>query len=296
MTVSGRIRVAARGAACLVVDGALPAAIASCRWVCLSWNSTRLSFRCAQQAARRAKPDAGSARHALFRSCAFRARGTASPRRRAHPADQGGLVARQHPACRSMRVVMPWHITASTRRRSTRSPRPSAVSGPTTPDGTGHHDTRVVEETAAGAHWTCTASAIRSAMLRGTGGRSGQRSRTRPARHLARHAVVTDQATAIIGSEMLRQRSVDEAEERARADFVQARKTASSPVGKHDMQAPRRGSLTSTSPRPLRYSSPRVTTRIRQCRVLEGPGGSRFGLHATRRACLRIPPSVPTSL
>ena len=39
---------------------------------------------------------------------------------------------------------------------------------------------------------------------------------------LARHIVVTEQATAIIGSEMLRQHSVDEAEERARGDFVQA--------------------------------------------------------------------------
>ncbi|WP_186246077.1 hypothetical protein [Mycobacterium simulans] len=38
----------------------------------------------------------------------------------------------------------------------------------------------------------------------------------------ARHRIVTEQATAVIGSEMLRQRSVDEAEERARGDFIQA--------------------------------------------------------------------------
>ncbi|EOM75284.1 PucR family transcriptional regulator [Rhodococcus rhodnii] len=45
----------------------------------------------------------------------------------------------------------------------------------------------------------------------------------RPGVHdLAQHEVVVSQATAIIGSEILRQRSVEEAEERARGDFVQA--------------------------------------------------------------------------
>ncbi|GAB7146110.1 helix-turn-helix domain-containing protein [Mycobacterium riyadhense] len=39
---------------------------------------------------------------------------------------------------------------------------------------------------------------------------------------LVRHRIVTEQATAVIGSEMLRQRSVDEAKERARGDFIQA--------------------------------------------------------------------------
>ena len=53
---------------------------------------------------------------------------------------------------------------------------------------------------------------------------------------LARHAVVTEQATAIVGSEMLRQRSVDEAEERARGDFVQALVHGSF-SSEHDMRA-----------------------------------------------------------
>ncbi|MFZ2173209.1 MAG: helix-turn-helix domain-containing protein [Rhodococcus sp. (in: high G+C Gram-positive bacteria)] len=44
-----------------------------------------------------------------------------------------------------------------------------------------------------------------------------------PRRHdLAQHQVVVEQAGTIIGTEMLRQRSVEEAEERARGDFVQA--------------------------------------------------------------------------
>ncbi|MFE5702550.1 PucR family transcriptional regulator [Rhodococcus koreensis] len=44
-----------------------------------------------------------------------------------------------------------------------------------------------------------------------------------PRRHdIAQHRVVVEQAGTIIGTEMLRQRSVDEAEERARGDFVQA--------------------------------------------------------------------------
>ncbi|MCV7076942.1 helix-turn-helix domain-containing protein [Mycobacterium szulgai] len=43
-----------------------------------------------------------------------------------------------------------------------------------------------------------------------------------PTQDLVRHRIVTEQATAVIGSEMLRQRSVDEAEERARGDFIQA--------------------------------------------------------------------------
>jgi sugar diacid utilization regulator len=48
--------------------------------------------------------------------------------------------------------------------------------------------------------------------------------------------VLTEQATAIIGSEMLRQRSVDEAEERARGDFVQALVHGSF-SSEHDMRA-----------------------------------------------------------
>lgn len=46
---------------------------------------------------------------------------------------------------------------------------------------------------------------------------------TAPRGHdIARYRVVVEQAGMIIGTEMLRQRSVDEAEERARGDFVQA--------------------------------------------------------------------------
>ena len=60
---------------------------------------------------------------------------------------------------------------------------------------------------------------------------------SRPGSHdLARHIVVTEQATAIVGSEMLRQRSVDEAEERARGDFVQALVHGSF-SSEHDMRA-----------------------------------------------------------
>nr|WP_070380985.1 helix-turn-helix domain-containing protein [Rhodococcus sp. WMMA185] len=44
-----------------------------------------------------------------------------------------------------------------------------------------------------------------------------------PRRHdIAQYQVVVEQAGTIVGTEMLRQRSVDEAEERARGDFVQA--------------------------------------------------------------------------
>ena len=44
-----------------------------------------------------------------------------------------------------------------------------------------------------------------------------------PARHdLAQHRVIAEQAVAIVGSEMLRLRSVEEAKERARGDFVHA--------------------------------------------------------------------------
>ncbi|CAM3572875.1 CdaR family transcriptional regulator [Mycolicibacterium frederiksbergense] len=87
----------------------------------------------------------------------------------------------------------------------------------------GHHDTRV--EQLADPHgnaWTAISTAIRL-------GKAFEGwvlvlvPNSEPGAHdLARHIVVTEQATAIIGSEMLRQHSVDEAEERARGDFVQA--------------------------------------------------------------------------
>jgi sugar diacid utilization regulator len=53
---------------------------------------------------------------------------------------------------------------------------------------------------------------------------------------LARHRIVTDEATALIGSEMLLQHSVEEAEERARGDFIQALVHGSF-TSEHDMRA-----------------------------------------------------------
>ncbi len=104
--------------------------------------------------------------------------------------------------------------------------------------GTGHthQDARVVEEDAGGTHWTCTVGAIRLGK-RFEGWVIVLAPDPAPGPHaLAQHAVVTEQATAIIGSEMLRQRSVDEAEERARGDFVQALVHGSF-ASRHDMQA-----------------------------------------------------------
>jgi sugar diacid utilization regulator len=102
---------------------------------------------------------------------------------------------------------------------------------------TGGHDTRVEPVTGPHDHaWTCIASAIRlgksfegwvGVLVPGT--RVGTHDR-------ARYTVVTEQATAIVGSEMLRQRSVDEAEERARGDFVQALVHGSF-SSEHDMRA-----------------------------------------------------------
>ncbi|MCV7288346.1 helix-turn-helix domain-containing protein [Mycolicibacterium wolinskyi] len=99
------------------------------------------------------------------------------------------------------------------------------------------HDTRIQPIT--GLHdstWTCVASAIRL-------GKSFEGwvvilvPDPHPGSHdLARYSVLTEQATAIIGSEMLRQRSVDEAEERARGDFVQALVHGSF-SSEHDMRA-----------------------------------------------------------
>ncbi|MBN3513022.1 PucR family transcriptional regulator [Mycolicibacterium nivoides] len=99
------------------------------------------------------------------------------------------------------------------------------------------HDTRI--QPIIGPHestWTCVASAIRL-------GKSFEGwvavlvADPAPGTHdLARYQVLTDQATAIVGSEMLRQRSVDEAEERARGDFVQALVHGSF-SSEHDMRA-----------------------------------------------------------
>ncbi|MBD0323104.1 MAG: helix-turn-helix domain-containing protein [Aldersonia sp.] len=99
------------------------------------------------------------------------------------------------------------------------------------------HDTRVEAVNGPDQRtWTCVASAIRL-------GKSFEGwvailvPHAYPGTHdLAQHAVVTEQATAIIGSEMLRQRSVEEAEERARGDFVQALVHGSF-SSEHDMRA-----------------------------------------------------------
>jgi sugar diacid utilization regulator len=99
------------------------------------------------------------------------------------------------------------------------------------------HDTRIDSVTGPqGSSWTCIASAIRL-------GKAFEGwvvvlvPDAHPGAHdLARHAVVAEQATAILGSEMLRQRSVEEAEERARGDFVQALVHGSF-SSEHDMRA-----------------------------------------------------------
>ena len=101
----------------------------------------------------------------------------------------------------------------------------------------GGHDTRVARVRGpAESTWSCVASAIRL-------GKSFEGwvvvlvPDAHPGSHeLARHRVLTEQATAIVGSEMLRQRSVDEAEERARGDFVQALVHGSF-SSEHDMRA-----------------------------------------------------------
>lgn len=101
----------------------------------------------------------------------------------------------------------------------------------------GGHDTRAQQVAGPGDNaWTCVASAIRLGktfegwvvvLVPGAA----------PGGHdIARFEVLTEQATAIVGSEMLRQRSVDEAEERARGDFVQALVHGSF-SSEHDMRA-----------------------------------------------------------
>ncbi|MGB3482390.1 MAG: helix-turn-helix domain-containing protein [Mycobacterium sp.] len=86
-----------------------------------------------------------------------------------------------------------------------------------------HHDTRVEHvDTPNGHVWTVVSTAIRLGKAFEGWVIVVVPSAEPGAHDLARHIVVTQQATAIIGSEMLRQHSVDEAEERARGDFVQA--------------------------------------------------------------------------
>ncbi|NDZ92901.1 PucR family transcriptional regulator [Streptomyces sp. SID6673] len=85
-----------------------------------------------------------------------------------------------------------------------------------------HHDAATMAVSTPDGQWTCTVAPIRLGkyfegwvVILDRGDRPGDH-------ELAQHEVVASQATAIIGSEMLRQRSVEEAEERARGDFVQA--------------------------------------------------------------------------
>jgi sugar diacid utilization regulator len=85
------------------------------------------------------------------------------------------------------------------------------------------HDTRV--QPVAGPHgsvWTAIASAIRLGKTLEGWVIVLAPVATVDAHDLARHRIVTEEATALIGSEMLRQHSVEEAEERARGDFIQA--------------------------------------------------------------------------
>jgi sugar diacid utilization regulator len=86
-----------------------------------------------------------------------------------------------------------------------------------------HHDTRVERiEGPNGNVWTVISTAIRLGKAFEGWVMVAVPSAEPGGHDLARHIVVTEQATAIVGSEMLRQHSVDEAEERARGDFVQA--------------------------------------------------------------------------
>ncbi len=99
------------------------------------------------------------------------------------------------------------------------------------------HDTRV--EPVAGPHgtvWTCIASAIRLGRALEGWVVIVAPVATVGAHDLARHRIVTEEATALIGSEMLRRHSVEEAEERARGDFIQALVHGSF-SSEHDMRA-----------------------------------------------------------
>jgi sugar diacid utilization regulator len=140
--------------------------------------------------------------------------------------DARGTVVAQHglspeslaPLATSVCELLATDLTAADRRRSAHDTRVAQVRGP------------------AESTWCCVASAIRL-------GKSFEGwvvvlvPDDEPGGHeLARHQVLTEQATAIVGSEMLRQRSVDEAEERARGDFVQALVHGSF-SSEHDMRA-----------------------------------------------------------
>ena len=229
--------VAARGAACLVVDGALPATIAS--WppglpvveldlpVGFAALNRLLAERSLMQEVHVMRYSAHV--HSVLAGLLHRGAGLTLLIKEVsslaqHPAV--ALDARGHAVAHH--GIDPASIDEIAERIR-------AASGAASPDARGHHDTRVIEERVAGVHWTCTASAIRLGK-RFEGWVVVLAGGSAPGPHdLARHAVVTAQATAIIGSEMLRQRSVDEAEERARGDFVQALVHGSF-ASRHDMQ------------------------------------------------------------
>lgn len=87
----------------------------------------------------------------------------------------------------------------------------------------GSHETRADPVTGPNdTTWTCISSAIQHGKAFHGWVAILVPSDAVSASDQARHRIVTEQATAIIGSEMLRQHSVDEAEERARGDFIQA--------------------------------------------------------------------------
>jgi sugar diacid utilization regulator len=85
-----------------------------------------------------------------------------------------------------------------------------------------HHDVAVLAVDVEGRRLTCVVGAIVLGRHHDGWIVIVERDPT-PVRHdLAQHRVIIEQAVTIIGTEMLRQRSVEEAEERARGDFVQA--------------------------------------------------------------------------
>lgn len=87
----------------------------------------------------------------------------------------------------------------------------------------GPHETRVDPVAGpCGTTWTCISSAIQHGKAFHGWVVILVPSDALSVADQARHRIVTEQATAILGSEMLRQHSVDEAEERARGDFIQA--------------------------------------------------------------------------
>lgn len=151
-----------------------------------------------------------------------------------------------------------------------------------------HHDTRVERFGAPGGGvWTVISTAIRL-------GKAFEGwvlvvvPSAEPGGHdLARHIVVTEQATAIIGSEMLRQHSVDEAEERAAAISSRRWCTGTSPAS------------TTCGPAPTTTRS--TSTRCSACSSHRAPSPAEWttpprawsGWRGTRRTWHPIPRCAP---